>query len=230
MPGLPSLTSLSSVLSIRIECLESFLRYFRELGRVQQNKNVVCALQWPFFCNIKTQIFVASFWDLMYSCAENFLNRKHLFQQSLKTSCSWLCQVTVCCWISAICYWISLQSHLLVLLDLMWVKCSFPTHFCWGIVVPKFIGSKSTSGFLWPRLLLNLPHKLILDQIEPTTQINTMVLTPFWLFKSHLPFMQAVVPGLQSLANITLLGILHATTRTTQLMGYDIPEVFDSLI
>lgn len=42
--------------------------------------------------------------------------------------------------------------------------------------------------------------------------------------------MQAVVPGLQSLANITLLGILHATTRTTQLMGYDIPEVFDSLI
>ncbi|KAK3549640.1 hypothetical protein QTP86_005378 [Hemibagrus guttatus] len=34
----------------------------------------------------------------------------------------------------------------------------------------------------------------------------------------------AIVPGLQSLANITLLGIPHATTRTTQLMGYDIPE------
>ncbi|XP_030623231.1 cytochrome P450 2D15-like [Chanos chanos] len=46
--------------------------------------------------------------------------------------------------------------------------------------------------------------------------------------RHRMPFVQATIHEIQRLANIAPLGVFHATTRNTQLMGYDIPK--DTLV
>ena len=43
--------------------------------------------------------------------------------------------------------------------------------------------------------------------------------------RHRMPFVMATVHETVRLANIAPVGVFHATTRDTQLMGYHIPEV-----
>ncbi|KAI4882323.1 hypothetical protein NFI96_017496, partial [Prochilodus magdalenae] len=91
-----------------------------------------------------------------------------------------------------------------------------------------FAGTDTTSNTILTALLYLATHRhvqaLCQQEIDTVLQAKQHV---SYEDRQLMPFVQATIHELQRLANIAPLGVFHATTRNTQLMGYDIPEVLD---
>ncbi|KAL7846724.1 hypothetical protein SRHO_G00217040 [Serrasalmus rhombeus] len=88
-----------------------------------------------------------------------------------------------------------------------------------------FAGTDTTSNTILTALLYLATYRdvqvLCQQEIDSVLQAKEHVT---YEDRLQMPFVQATIHELQRLANIAPLGVFHATTRNTQLMGYDIPE------
>ncbi|KAL7848138.1 hypothetical protein AOLI_G00228560 [Acnodon oligacanthus] len=88
-----------------------------------------------------------------------------------------------------------------------------------------FAGTDTTSNTILTALLYLATYRdvqvLCQQEIDSVLQAKEHV---SYEDRLQMPFVQATIHELQRLANIAPLGVFHATTRNTQLMGYDIPE------
>ncbi|XP_029921030.1 cytochrome P450 2D15-like [Myripristis murdjan] len=88
-----------------------------------------------------------------------------------------------------------------------------------------FAGTDTSSNSILSAILYLATHSHIQAQCQ--REIDRVLgesLSVSFEDRHRMPFLMATIHETQRLANIAPLGVFHATTRDTKLMGYDIPE------